>query len=94
MTPRERGQTAIGTIQVASGTGFRIMTPIPWRLHEILEDIEHKNMSWIVSWMSGGKSFQVLDHDRFEDTILPAYFHHSKYKSFQVPHHPSYGLSM
>jgi len=73
-----------GVIRVPSGSGFRIMTPFPWRLHEILEDIEKKGMDWIVGWTSDGKAFQVLDQERFEGTILPMYFRHSRYKSFQV----------
>jgi HSF-type DNA-binding len=74
----------VGVIRVPSGSGFRIVTPFPWRLHEILEDIEVKELNWIVGWTPDGKAFQVLNQSRFEDTILPMYFRHNRYKSFQV----------
>lgn len=73
-----------GDIRVPSGSGYRIMTPFPWRLHKMLEELERKKMNWIVSWMPDGKAFQVHSPDRFEDTIIPMYFRHKRYKSFQV----------
>lgn len=73
-----------GIIRVPSGSGYRIMTPFPWRLHEMLEDIEEKNLDWIVSWMPDGKAFQVHSPEHFADTIIPMYFRHKRYKSFQV----------
>jgi hypothetical protein len=82
--PGSELQVDIGVIRVPSGSGFRIMTPFPWRLHEMLEDIHEKNLHWIVAWMPDGKVFQVLNQTRFEDTILPMYFRHNRYKSFQV----------
>lgn len=85
-------QDRIGAIRVPSGSGFRIMTPFPWKLHEILEDIKEKGLDWIVAWRSDGKAFQVIDQDNFQDIILPMYFRHNRYKSFQVSqrNHPSF----
>lgn len=73
-----------GVIRVPSGSGYRMMKPFPWLLHEMLDDIEEKKLSWIVSWMPDGKAFQVHSAERFADTILPTYFRHKRYKSFQV----------
>ena len=73
-----------GIIRVPSGSGYRIMTPFPWRLHEMLEEIEEKRLSWIVSWTPDGKAFQVHSPEQFTSTIVPMYFRHKRYKSFQV----------
>jgi hypothetical protein len=73
-----------GVIRVPSGSGYRMMTPFPWLLHEMLEDIEKKDLGWIVSWMPDGRAFQVHSAERFADTVLPTYFRHKRYKSFQV----------
>jgi hypothetical protein len=72
-----------GTIRVPSGSGYRIMKPFPWRLHEILGDVQQKNLDWIISWRDDGKSFQVHCQKSFTDVIIPMFFRHSRYKSFQ-----------
>mmetsp|Transcript_105196 Transcript_105196/g.302508 ORF Transcript_105196/g.302508 Transcript_105196/m.302508 type:complete len:328 (-) Transcript_105196:59-1042(-) len=59
------------------------MTPFPWRLHEMLEEIEEKRLNWIVSWTPDGKAFQVHSPEQFTATIVPMYFRHKRYKSFQ-----------
>jgi hypothetical protein len=74
---------ADGTIRVPSGSGYRIMTPFPWRLHEILEEVEHKKLDWIVSWLPDGRGFQVHCQKSFSEKIIPMFFRHSRYKSFQ-----------
>jgi len=81
--PNEEGQSIDGTIRVASGSGFRKMKPFPWRLHEMLEEIEKKKLDWIVSWLPDGQSFQVHNQEAFSETIIPMYFRHTRYKSFQ-----------
>ena len=72
-----------GTIRVQSGSGFRILTPFPWRLHEMLEDMEKTGQQWIVSWLPGGRSFQVHCPTQFVEVVSPKYFRHKRYKSFQ-----------
>lgn len=72
-----------GTIRVPSGSGYRVMTPFPWRLHEILEEVEKKKLEHIVSWLPDGSGFQVHCQDTFSDVIIPMFFRHSRYKSFQ-----------
>ena len=72
-----------GTIRVQSGSGFRILTPFPWRLHEMLEDMEKTGQQWIVSWLPDGRSFQVHCPTQFVEVVSPKYFRHKRYKSFQ-----------
>ncbi|OQR81082.1 HSF-type DNA-binding protein [Achlya hypogyna] len=48
-------------------------------LYQILE----KEDASIISWANGGTSIQILDTDRVAQYILPKYFKHSKYASFQ-----------
>ncbi|KAF0689092.1 Aste57867_19364 [Aphanomyces stellatus] len=48
-------------------------------LYQILD----KEDSSIISWANGGSSIQILDTDRMAQYILPKYFKHSKYASFQ-----------
>jgi hypothetical protein len=72
-----------GTIRVPSGSGFRIMVPFPWRLHEILEEVEEQELAWIVSWLPDGRGFRVHCQKSFSEIIIPMFFRHSRYKSFQ-----------
>lgn len=55
----------------------------PWKLHEMLDRIERDDKQSIVSWMPSGKSFKVHKRDAFSKEILPLYFRHSNFKSFQ-----------
>ncbi|ETW05577.1 hypothetical protein H310_03321 [Aphanomyces invadans] len=48
-------------------------------LYQILE----KEDSTVIAWANGGSSIQILDTDRMAQYILPKYFKHSKYASFQ-----------
>ena len=80
----DESENCDGVIRVPSGSGYRMMKPFPWLLHEMLEDVEKKKLGWIVSWMPNGNSFQVHSAERFADSILPTYFRHQRYKSFQV----------
>lgn len=72
-----------GTIRVPSGSGFRIMTPFPWRLHEILEEVEKEKLEWIVSWLPNGRGFKIHCQKSFSEIIIPRFFRSSRYKSFQ-----------
>ena len=55
----------------------------PWKLHEMLDRIERDDKQAIVSWMPSGKSFKVHKREAFSKEILPLYFRHSNFKSFQ-----------
>ena len=54
-------------------------TTFPRRLMEILETED----STIINWDENGRSFQVLDSERFSKDVLPKYFRHRKLTSFQ-----------
>jgi hypothetical protein len=55
----------------------------PMKLHTMLQDSERLGFEGIVSWQPGGKSFKVVDADRFGTEIMQDYFNQTKYKSFQ-----------
>jgi hypothetical protein len=55
----------------------------PAKLHQILNEVEQKENDEIISWNRDGKSFNVHNQKMFVDTVLPSYFRHSKYRSFQ-----------
>ena len=60
----------------ASGLQF------PLKLHCMLDDVESEGRDSIVSW-DGEDGFKVHNKVSFMNEIVPRYFSHSKYKSFQ-----------
>ena len=48
--------------------------PFPWKVQEMLADVEKDGMSHIVSWMHHGKSFKVHDEEEFVKSVMPHYF--------------------
>jgi hypothetical protein len=73
----------IGTVRIISGTGYRHITPFPWRLHEMLQALEEQNKTAIASWYPNGRAFKVHNARLLADDIIPTYFKHNHYKSFQ-----------
>jgi len=59
-----------------------------YQLHRMLNDMESKHTSHIISWVGGGSGFKIHDPDMFEETIQQCYFQQSKIESFirQVGH--------
>ncbi len=55
----------------------------PWKLHELLEQVEKDGMAQIVSWLPGGKAFKVHKKEEFCSKIMPHYFASNKYKTWQ-----------
>jgi hypothetical protein len=55
----------------------------PFKLFEMLEDVEKEGNTGMVSWRHHGHSFTVHEPDVFVEKIMPYYFNQSKYKSFQ-----------
>ena len=55
----------------------------PWKLHNMLDDAQKDNKQDIVGWEPDGMSFRVLKPKEFEKTIMPRYFNHSSFRSFQ-----------
>ena len=49
------------------------------KLHAVLAN---KNLQSIITWLPSGKSFCILDKDRFTRQVLPAYFREAKFESF------------
>jgi hypothetical protein len=57
--------------------------PFPWKLHMMLEHAQQAGLDAVVSWMPSGKAFKVHNRDIFSKRILPQFFRHSNFKSFQ-----------
>jgi hypothetical protein len=57
--------------------------PFPWKLHMMLEHAQQHGLDAIVSWMPSGKAFKVHNRDIFSKRVLPQFFRHSNFKSFQ-----------
>jgi hypothetical protein len=57
--------------------------PFPFKLFNMLEDIEKQEMQYIVSWMPSGRSFKVHKPSEFVILVAPHYFSLTKYKSFK-----------
>ncbi|CAK4077498.1 unnamed protein product [Aphanomyces euteiches] len=55
---------------------------VPKFLRSLYEMLETEDMQ-IISWTMDGSSVQVLDRHKLENVILPKYFKHSKFTSFQ-----------
>ena len=72
-----------GTIRVVSGSGYRFLSPFPFRLHKMLSDVEERGDASIVSWMPDGLHFKVHNPKRFVEEIIPKAFKQKSLKSFQ-----------
>nr|CCA17505.1 conserved hypothetical protein [Albugo laibachii Nc14] len=59
-----------------------IVTRIPKFLRS-LYDILHTEDRSIIAWSLDGKYFEIFDIKRLENQVLPKYFKHSKFASFQ-----------
>lgn len=55
----------------------------PWKLHELLEQVDKTGDNAIISWLPGGKAFKVHKKEEFCNDVMPAFFNSSKYKTFQ-----------
>lgn len=72
-----------GSVRVVSGSGFRYVVPFPWRLHQMLEEIEVQGNAAVVSWLPDGQHFQVHNPQLFVENVIPKFFKQKSYKSFQ-----------
>lgn len=50
------------------------------QLWKILQDSKNHTT---IRWIKNGKGFVILDRENLEETILPLYFRHNKFSSFQ-----------
>jgi hypothetical protein len=56
----------------------------PWKLHDMLDQVEKAGDDHIVSWEHDGRALKVHKPKEFAKKILPIYFSHSKkWESFQ-----------
>ena len=60
-----------------------VVTPFPWKLHDMLERVDVDGYEQIVSWQPHGRSFMVHKPDAFVETVMPVYFNQTKFASFQ-----------
>lgn len=60
-----------------------VAEPFPMKLYRMLQDVEEKGKSHIVSFYPHGRAFGIHDMNAFTDEILPKYFSkQSKFVSF------------
>jgi hypothetical protein len=72
-----------GTISDESGVSRGgVVTPFPWKLHDMLESVEEEGYAHIVSWQVHGRCFMVHKPREFVE-LIQKYFNQSKLASFQ-----------
>lgn len=59
-----------------------VVTPFPWKLHDMLESVEEEGYAHIVSWQPHGRCFAVHKPIEFVQ-LIKKYFNQSKLASFQ-----------
>lgn len=55
----------------------------PWKLHEMLDEVEINGFQDIISWEPDGLAFKVHDCRLFVEKVMPLYFDQSRYESFR-----------
>jgi len=59
-----------------------VVTPFPWKLHDMLESVEEDGYAHIVSWQPHGRCFAVHKPKDFVE-LVKIYFNQTKLASFQ-----------
>lgn len=59
-----------------------VVTPFPWKLHDMLESVDEEGCAHIVSWQPHGRCFAVHKPREFVE-LIKKYFNQSKLASFQ-----------
>jgi len=76
--PIRKSMVLLQGIPVSSGL------PFPFKLHAILDNAPTEGYDSIVSWdRECENGFKVHDREAFVNHIIPIFFKHSKYRSFQ-----------
>lgn len=44
--------------------------------------LSNQALSEVISWTEGGEIFRILDSEKLQDEVIPAYFKHRNFKSF------------
>jgi hypothetical protein len=58
---------------------FADLIPFPQKLYTLLQ----KESPSIISWIPSGNAFRILDSEKFQLEVIPKYFKHTKFASFQ-----------
>lgn len=73
-------------VEMGSGItpgGVQSGLQFPWKLHFLLEEVEKRGQTAIVSWLPDGMSFKVHQKEQFARDVMPEFFNTTAYKSFQ-----------
>jgi hypothetical protein len=60
-----------------------VVTPFPWKVHDMLEKAEVDGIDEVVSWLPHGRAFMVHNPDVFVNQVMPMWFQQTKFASFQ-----------
>jgi hypothetical protein len=60
-----------------------VTTPFPWKLHDMLDDMDRQGSQSIVCWQPHGRSFMVHKPKEYVEDVMAHYFNQTKYASFQ-----------
>jgi hypothetical protein len=89
-SPRSESESSILTVLVKASPPLgmadwnRRNDSFPWKLHDMLDQVEKEGDDHIVSWEHYGRALKVHKPKEFAQQILPIYFLHSKkLESFQ-----------
>jgi hypothetical protein len=83
MEDEQQSMMVSGTISDESGVSRGgVVTPFPWKLHDMLESVEEEGYAHIVSWQVHGRCFMVHKPREFVE-LIQKYFNQSKLASFQ-----------
>ena len=55
----------------------------PGKLHDMMAYVEREGLERIVSWIRNGTALKVHDPEKLVEKVLPIFFGHTKYRSFQ-----------
>jgi len=60
-----------------------VVTPFPWKVHDMLETAEVDGIERVVSWLPHGRAFMVHHPQKFVEQVMPIWFSQTKFASFQ-----------
>jgi hypothetical protein len=83
LTPNESGaEQKVQQRVILKNDMYHIKLPFPWKLHQLLEDVETESNQHIVAWIPNGKAFKVHKPTEFCEKIMKTYFRQTQFKSF------------
>lgn len=78
---RKEDSTAATAVFSSSSSIANLKLPFPWKLYQLLEEVESMGLEHIISWMDE-KSFRVHSPEDFVAKVMPKFFRMSKFQSF------------